>query len=197
MPKMKTHKGTKKRFRLTAKGKVKRRSTGTSHLASRMSHKRKRNLRGTDTMAEVECARRSASSLENIAVNKFCGAAVPAAQAGETPAPRVLPAERASTNASRSREGPGFCIDLKVFSMRTTKGAARNRAKNRLFKKAKGYVGGRRRLLRTAKENLVHTRLRLPRPPQPQTRFPPAVDRPDQRRRPAWGCATASSSPGC
>jgi large subunit ribosomal protein L20 len=39
--------------------------------------------------------------------------------------------------------------------MRTTKGAARTRAKNRLFKKAKGYVGGRRRLYRTAKENLV------------------------------------------
>ena len=39
--------------------------------------------------------------------------------------------------------------------MRTTKGAARNRAKNRLFKKVKGYVGGRRRLLRTAKETLV------------------------------------------
>jgi len=39
--------------------------------------------------------------------------------------------------------------------MRTTKGAARTRAKNRLFKKAKGYVGGRRRLTRTAKENLV------------------------------------------
>lgn len=39
--------------------------------------------------------------------------------------------------------------------MRTTKGAARNRAKNRLFKKVKGYVGGRRRLLRTAKEALI------------------------------------------
>jgi len=39
--------------------------------------------------------------------------------------------------------------------MRTTKGAARNRAKNRLFKRAKGCVGGRRRLLRTVKENLV------------------------------------------
>ena len=39
--------------------------------------------------------------------------------------------------------------------MRTTKGAARTRAKNRLFKRAKGYVGGRRRLLRTAKETLV------------------------------------------
>jgi large subunit ribosomal protein L20 len=39
--------------------------------------------------------------------------------------------------------------------MRTTKGAARNHAKKRLFKKVKGYVGGRRRLLRTAKETLI------------------------------------------
>lgn len=39
--------------------------------------------------------------------------------------------------------------------MRTTKGAARNRAKNRLFRKVKGYVGGRRKLLRTAKETLI------------------------------------------
>ena len=39
--------------------------------------------------------------------------------------------------------------------MRTTVGVARRRKKNRLFKKAKGYVGGRRRLLRTMKETLV------------------------------------------
>ena len=39
--------------------------------------------------------------------------------------------------------------------MRTTKGAARNKAKNRLFKKTKGYVGGRGTLLRTAKETLI------------------------------------------
>lgn len=39
--------------------------------------------------------------------------------------------------------------------MRTTKGAARTRAKKRLFQKVKGYVGGRRRLLRTAKEALI------------------------------------------
>jgi large subunit ribosomal protein L20 len=39
--------------------------------------------------------------------------------------------------------------------MRTTKGSARNRAKNRLYKKTKGYVGGRGTLLRTAKETLV------------------------------------------
>jgi large subunit ribosomal protein L35 len=50
MPKMKTHKGTKKRFRLTANGKVKHRSAGTSHLASRMSKKRRRKLRRTDVL---------------------------------------------------------------------------------------------------------------------------------------------------
>lgn len=51
MPKQKTHKGTKKRFRLTAKGKAKHRQSGTSHLAARMDQKRKRNLRGTTTVA--------------------------------------------------------------------------------------------------------------------------------------------------
>ena len=50
MPKQKTHKGTKKRFRLTGTGKVKHRPAGTSHLAARMSQKRKRNLRGTTTL---------------------------------------------------------------------------------------------------------------------------------------------------
>jgi large subunit ribosomal protein L35 len=54
MPKQKTHKGTKKRFRLTASGKPKHRQAGTSHLAGRMSHKRKRNLRGTTTLAEPQ-----------------------------------------------------------------------------------------------------------------------------------------------
>ena len=39
--------------------------------------------------------------------------------------------------------------------MRTTIGAARRRKKNRLFKKAKGYTGGRRRLLRSMKETLL------------------------------------------
>ena len=39
--------------------------------------------------------------------------------------------------------------------MRTIKGAARNKAKRRLFKKAKGYRGGRGKLLRTVKETLV------------------------------------------
>jgi large subunit ribosomal protein L20 len=39
--------------------------------------------------------------------------------------------------------------------MRSTKGAARNKAKKRLFKAVKGFVGGRRRLLKSAKETLL------------------------------------------
>jgi large subunit ribosomal protein L35 len=54
MPKQKTHKGTKKRFRLTATGKAKHRGTGTSHLATHLSQKRKRNLRGTTVVVELE-----------------------------------------------------------------------------------------------------------------------------------------------
>jgi len=41
--------------------------------------------------------------------------------------------------------------------MRTTKGAARTQAKKRLFKKVKGYRGGKGSLLRTAKEMLVRS----------------------------------------
>lgn len=41
--------------------------------------------------------------------------------------------------------------------MRTTKGAARAKAKRRLFRKVKGFRGGRRRLLRSAKETLVRS----------------------------------------
>jgi large subunit ribosomal protein L35 len=45
MPKMKTHKGSKKRFRVTATGKLKRRQAGKKHLLSHKTGKRKRQLR--------------------------------------------------------------------------------------------------------------------------------------------------------
>ena len=45
MPKMKSHSGAKKRFRLTATGKVKRYSQNKSHILSKKSSKRKRRLR--------------------------------------------------------------------------------------------------------------------------------------------------------
>lgn len=57
MPKQKTHKGAKKRFRVTATGKVMHRQAGTSHLLSRMSQKRKRNLRGTAALHEADAKR--------------------------------------------------------------------------------------------------------------------------------------------
>lgn len=41
--------------------------------------------------------------------------------------------------------------------MRTRKGSARTKAKRRLFRKTKGYVGGRQNLLRTAKETLIRS----------------------------------------
>jgi large subunit ribosomal protein L35 len=47
MPKMKTHKGSKKRFRVTASGKLKRRQAGKKHLLSHKTGKRKRRLRET------------------------------------------------------------------------------------------------------------------------------------------------------
>jgi len=44
MPKMKTHSGAKKRFRTTAKGKVRGRHAFTSHILEKKSPKRKRQL---------------------------------------------------------------------------------------------------------------------------------------------------------
>ncbi len=44
MPKMKTHSGAKKRFKLTATGKVKGRHSFTSHILEKKSPKRKRRL---------------------------------------------------------------------------------------------------------------------------------------------------------
>ena len=57
MPKQKTHKGSKKRFRLTARGKLKHRQAGTSHLQSRMTKKRRRNLRGTRVLDQQDTPR--------------------------------------------------------------------------------------------------------------------------------------------
>lgn len=44
MPKLKTHKGAAKRFRLTASGKVKRGHSHARHILTKKSAKRKRNL---------------------------------------------------------------------------------------------------------------------------------------------------------
>ncbi len=45
MPKMKTHKGAKKRFSITGKGKVRRLRAYKSHILTKKDAKRKRRLR--------------------------------------------------------------------------------------------------------------------------------------------------------
>ncbi|MGE3819459.1 MAG: 50S ribosomal protein L35 [Isosphaeraceae bacterium] len=45
MPKLKTHKGTKKRFKVSATGKVSHKRCGSSHLMSHKSGKQVRRLR--------------------------------------------------------------------------------------------------------------------------------------------------------
>ena len=45
MPKQKSHSGSKKRFWLTASGKVQRPHSGKNHKAETKNRKRKRNLR--------------------------------------------------------------------------------------------------------------------------------------------------------
>ena len=50
MPKMKTHKGAKKRFSVTGTGKVRRLKAYKSHILTKKSPKRKRNLRRPTTI---------------------------------------------------------------------------------------------------------------------------------------------------
>lgn len=52
MPKIKTHSGAKKRFKLTKNGKVVRAHAFKSHILNKKNTKRKRNLRKT-TLADV------------------------------------------------------------------------------------------------------------------------------------------------
>ena len=57
MPKMKTHSGAKKRFKLTANGKVKARHAFSSHILEKKSPKRKRSFR-QDRVLEGSDAKR-------------------------------------------------------------------------------------------------------------------------------------------
>ena len=54
MPKLKTKSGAKKRFRLTAKGKVRGAAAFLSHNLRRRSSKMKRQARGTMILCEAD-----------------------------------------------------------------------------------------------------------------------------------------------
>ena len=54
MPKMKTRSGAKKRFRVTASGKIKRANAYRSHILTSKSRKRKRHLRKATLVSRQE-----------------------------------------------------------------------------------------------------------------------------------------------
>ena len=55
MPKMKTKRGAAKRFKKTGSGKIKRSKAFTSHILTKKSTKRKRNLRKSGLVASSNC----------------------------------------------------------------------------------------------------------------------------------------------
>ncbi|WP_028580650.1 50S ribosomal protein L35 [Desulfogranum japonicum] len=54
MPKMKTNRGAAKRFKATGSGKIRRAKAFTSHILTKKSTKRKRNLRQAGLIAESD-----------------------------------------------------------------------------------------------------------------------------------------------
>ena len=57
MPKMKTHRGAAKRFKVTGSGKIKKAKAFKSHILEKKSAKRKRNLRKSGIVAAVDAKR--------------------------------------------------------------------------------------------------------------------------------------------
>ncbi len=57
MPKMKTHRGAAKRVKKTGSGQLKRSHAYTSHILTKMSRKRKRNLRKGGLISEGDMKR--------------------------------------------------------------------------------------------------------------------------------------------
>ncbi|MDD3618590.1 MAG: 50S ribosomal protein L35 [Desulfobulbaceae bacterium] len=54
MPKMKTNRGAAKRFKATGSGKIKRNKAYSSHILTKKTTKRKRNLRKSDLIAHSD-----------------------------------------------------------------------------------------------------------------------------------------------
>jgi large subunit ribosomal protein L35 len=90
MPKLKTHKGMKKRFKVSASGKVSHKRCGSSHLMSHKNGKQVRRLRRKSTLnvaaesRRVRSALRDRNALNPLAVEaaKHAAMAAKAASAG-------------------------------------------------------------------------------------------------------------------
>jgi large subunit ribosomal protein L35 len=87
---MKTHKGVKKRFKVTANGKVLHKRCGSSHLNSHKSGKKIRRLRKKAVIkvnAEAQRLRRAVQIHETIVENGTgtAGAPAPSSESGTPP----------------------------------------------------------------------------------------------------------------
>jgi large subunit ribosomal protein L35 len=100
MPKLKTHKGMKKRFKISATGKVSHKRCGSSHLNSHKSGKRVRRLRKSTTLkVTAEAHRIRNAMLEKQNVN-------PQDVAARKLAALAKKAETAGTSTDAGEPGP-------------------------------------------------------------------------------------------
>jgi large subunit ribosomal protein L35 len=89
MPKMKTHSGAKKRFAVTATGKVRGRHAFTSHMLGKKSPKRKRALGRAAAISGDDVPR----------VRRMLAGAAKGAHRAGTPGPRAAPGSEASAGS--------------------------------------------------------------------------------------------------
>jgi large subunit ribosomal protein L35 len=64
MPKQKTHKGLAKRVKVTARGKIKHRRAGASHLMSVKNAKRRRAIRRPATQGNITFTKKLRGAIE-------------------------------------------------------------------------------------------------------------------------------------
>ncbi|MCC6575082.1 MAG: 50S ribosomal protein L35 [Planctomycetes bacterium] len=118
MPKMKTHKGAAKRFKITKKGKLKHFNAGHSHLQSSKSPKRRRKLRKASLLADEHAGRVARLLL------------VRRVRAPQTPSQATL-RELAAKEAAQQAEREAFLADrrAKAEAIRSEKRVAASAAK--------------------------------------------------------------------
>ncbi len=89
MPKVKPHKGTLKRIRISKSGKIRHRSANHKHLSSHKSGKRLRQLRKDPFMANPEAKR-----LEKLLFRRLRGRTQPKSAIKRSPSPEQKRAKR-------------------------------------------------------------------------------------------------------
>lgn len=94
MPKLKTHKGMKKRFKISATGKVSHKRCGSSHLMSHKSSKRVRRMRkSTNLKVSAEAHRIRTAMLVRQGMN-----------------PQTVAADKLAAHAEKTAETKGATV---------------------------------------------------------------------------------------